>query len=299
MNHSGKYNELQSAGQAARLIELNKLNGENPAKPENSIRGEPKIVAFGSGKGGTGKSFLSLNTAIALSGNKRILLIDLDLNLSSIHLMLNAVVSKNICDYFESNCSLADLIFKADNKLHFIFGESGKLNHPLLSGNIIGKFFKELRDLAKEYDFIFLDTGSGIGENVINFLNDSDISVIATTPEPTSVMDAYVLLKVMKANSYKGYKTVVINKCSSLEEGKNTFVNLNSASVNFLREKLNLLGMVEYNEEIIRTIIDQTPFMKKYTCSNVNNPVSKTFSQIKKLAAGLVEIQQMANIHQS
>ncbi|HVO73297.1 MAG TPA: AAA family ATPase [Ignavibacteriaceae bacterium] len=295
MNSPGKYSKTQNAGQAQRVIELSSLRTTDE-KPAAQIRDKLKIAAFSSGKGGTGKSFLSLNTALELSKNKKLLFIDLDLNLSNIHLMLNTVPRKTIGDYFERKRSLYDLISREENP-HFIFGESGSLTHPNLTENRIEDFFKDLHELDSEYDFIFLDIGSGIGDNVINFLYNSDINIIVSTPEPTSIMDAYVVLKILKANSYMGRKTIVINKCSSLEEGKNAFANLNSASGNFLKERLNLLGLVQYNQEIIQTIIEQIPFMKKYSSSN-GTLHSKSISQIRNLAAGLIEIQQMANIHQ-
>jgi MinD-like ATPase involved in chromosome partitioning or flagellar assembly len=112
-------------------------------------------------------------------------------------------------------------------------------------------------------------------------------------------MDAYVVLKILKAYSYNGYKTVIINKCTSDHEGRNTFVNLNSASLNFLNEELNLLGVVDYNKEFIRSVIDQIPFVNKYCNTNINTNNSRSFNQISRLADALVEIQQMANIHQS
>jgi flagellar biosynthesis protein FlhG len=129
-------------------------------------------------------------------------------------------IPKTICDYFGkvlSDCS------KRDNP-HFIFGESGNLKHPNLSDNIIKNFFADLHEIETEYDFIILDIGSGTGDNVINFLISSDVNIIVATPEPTSIMDAYVVLKILKASSYQGSKTLVINKCSTLAEGKNAFL---------------------------------------------------------------------------
>jgi flagellar biosynthesis protein FlhG len=112
-------------------------------------------------------------------------------------------------------------------------------------------------------------------------------------------MDAYVVLKILKTNSYKGYKSVIINKCSSDTEGRNAFANLNSASVNFLKEELTLLGLVDYNKEIINSLVDQIPFVNKFRSTTPDKNISRSLHQIYTLAAGLVEIQQMANIHQS
>ena len=180
-------------GQAARIKELINLKST-----KYNFESECPVIAFTSGKGGTGKSFISLNLAYALSRKKKkVLLIDLDPNLSSINIMLNVQASSTLFHFFSNQSLLGDLIYKYDSHLHFIFGESGNLDHPILNDSNLRSLFEQLKYLTSTYDYVLLDTASGANEYIFSLLSYPQVNVIVTTPEPTSVMDAYVILKLL------------------------------------------------------------------------------------------------------
>ncbi|MDP3830922.1 MAG: AAA family ATPase, partial [Ignavibacteriaceae bacterium] len=119
-------------GQLNRILELEKLKASQLVKRNN------KVVAFTSGKGGTGKSFLSLNIAFSLSkAGKKILLIDFDPNLSNLNIMMNKRAEKNLSSFILQKELLGDLVTEYSSNLHIIFGESGKVDFPSLSQGII------------------------------------------------------------------------------------------------------------------------------------------------------------------
>lgn len=274
-------------GQAERLYELNSLKRasgkKNPGCP---------IVAFTSGKGGTGKSFTSLNLAYALARvNKKVLVVDLDANLSNLNIMLNVKSDINLYHFFRDQALLNELIYKYEPNLDFIFGDSGKTDHPPLDEGNIEYLFEHLHGISSKYDFIFLDTAAGAGNDIISVLSRCTFTVIVTTPEPTSIMDAYVILKLLSKHNDKVDKYIIINKSSSLVEGKNSFENLNKASVHFLKQKLLLLGVIEFGEEVGKSILNQSLLIK-------NNSQSRIAKEIKVLAGNFTKIKHVANNNQ-
>jgi flagellar biosynthesis protein FlhG len=273
-------------GQAERLFELKKLN-VNQERNSSS-----KIFAFTSGKGGTGKTFISLNLAYSLSKKgKKVLFIDLDSNLSNANIMINVVAAKTIYSFFSEQKLLGELVSEYEPNLHFIFGDSGKLNYPVKRTGIISKLFNQLRTMQENYDFIFLDTGSGAGDEIISVLTQADNNIIVTLPEPTAVMDSYVMIKLLNANQYTGKKLIIVNKCVGKEDGKITFDKLSMAADHFLKETPVFLGEVSFDHMATSSIVAQELFMKKYS-------LSKAGQQIEKISNHLDEFNHMANILQ-
>ncbi len=273
-------------GQAERVAELNRLSA-----PESS-GASPKIISFTSGKGGTGKTLLSLNIAYALSSaGVKVLFIDLDLNLSNAHIMLNEVAAKTLGGFFEGKCLLKELVIEYGENLHFIFGDSGSDNYSVnLSGNI-QRFFAQLSRIAGDYDYILLDTGSGAGEGTMRILKNSDTAVFVITPEPTALMDAFVVMKLMKNSSFKVRKLAVVNKCGSDTEGKTAFGNLTAASSHFLQDNVELLGTVNFDGLVNKSIIAQKLLLQMY-------PDAEISLQINAVSQRIHEFMHLANIHQ-
>lgn len=271
-------------GQLSRVLELKKLQSDEKKDTAKNI------FSFTSGKGGTGKTFLSLNIAYYLSlQKKKILFIDLDTNLSNVNIMLNYIASKTLNDFFSGKKELSGTITKISENLHFIFGDSGNTANKFVYN--IDDFFNHLSGISSEYDYVFLDTSAGAGEDILGILLNSNHSIIITTPEPTAVMDAYVMLKLLKKNNYKGFPSVVINKCSSSEEGELTFNNLNSAVSHFLGEEIKLLGFVNLEDKVRKSIMNQELFLKNHNNTTAEN-------QIISLANKVAQSNILANIKQ-
>ncbi|MCU7494801.1 MAG: MinD/ParA family protein [Ignavibacteria bacterium] len=265
-------------GQTERLLELNRLKAQEK-KPE----GRGRIISFSSGKGGTGKTFISLNTAYALSrmGNK-VLLIDLDSNLSNINIMLNMRPQKTILDFLLQKSALRDLITHYEPSLHFIFGESGKADYPLQSDHLLDYLAEEIKELCRDYDYIILDIGAGAGDEIIHILGQVHANIIVLNAEPTAIMDAYVIVKLMHMSGSATPNFAVINKCFSEEEATTAYTNLSKAAEHFLKEEVFSLGFIGHDQMVTKAIMAQELYIRK-------NPRSKTSLQIIKLAQGIVQ----------
>lgn len=264
-------------GQAERVAELNRLSAALPTG------GKSKIISFTSGKGGTGKTLLSLNIAYALSNaGAKVLFIDLDLNLSNAHIMLNEIASKTLGGFFEGKCLLKELVTEYGKNLHFIFGDSGSDVYSVnVSGNI-KRFFAQLSRIAGEYDYIFLDTGSGAGEGTMKILKNSDTSIFVITPEPTAVMDAYVIMKLMKNYSVSGEKYAIINKCNSESEGESAFENLTAAASHFLKDEIRMLGTIKNDELVNKSILAQKLLLQMYPQAEISLQISSASQRINE-----------------
>lgn len=251
-----------------------------------------KTIAFVSGKGGTGKSLLAVNIAKYLtSKGKKVLLVDLNFNFSNTAVMINSYASKTLYSFFTRRAFLRELIIKEENGISFLYGDSGKAEFPEIDKSISALFIKQLAELEAEYDLIILDSASGAGKEIFNFLRDVTSFLIITSTEPTAIMDAYVMIKLLKENSCNGKKNVVINKCFDDSDGKTAFNNLNSANEHFLRESLNYIGSIDFSNEIGKSVINQNIFIE-------NHPGHKSAHQIAVISTKLLEIAQLANINQ-
>lgn len=274
-------------GQASRLIELNKLAGIGNRNTES------KIISVCSGKGGTGKTFFSANYAYQLSRlNKKVLLVDFDLNFSNLNILLNQTSSKTISNFFEQTETMEEIVFNYSTNLDLIFGDSGRADYPRLSREIIDYFFIILKKIQHRYDYIILDSSAGADSFVLHQLMKSDYNLIITSPEPTAIMDAYVVIKLLLENGSEVERYVVINKCSDSDEGKNAFIKLSKAVNYFLKMNIELLGIISQDVAAHKSIVNQELLLDY-------NPTSVAANEIYRNALRFITITQMANNNQS
>lgn len=272
--------------QASRLIQLLQL------EKKELKSGNAKVISVCSGKGGTGKTFFAANFAFALSNiGKRVLLIDFDLNLSNLNIILNQTSANSISEFFEQRKSLDELIFSYSKNLHLIFGDSGKEYFPRISKEIIDYFFISLNKISVNYDFIIIDSAAGASDITIQQLLNSDYNIIVTSSEPTAVMDAYVLMKLLKAENSSSIKLVVINKASDEEDGRNSFQNIFVACKHFLEEEPIHLGSISFDIAAHKSVVNQQLLLE-------NDGTAKSSMEIKFIAKSFVEFVQVANNNQ-
>ncbi len=274
-------------GQIDRLRQLQKL------KRNDYSESVPGVISFASGKGGTGKTVISLNAAYTLSlSGKKVLYIDSDFNFPNAHILLNKVVKKTIADFFLCKTPLNESIIKITPGFHFIAGYSaGEINLTPDCG-MINQLFNSLKNLSSKYDVIIFDLPSGASGAALEILKKSAKIIIVTTPEPTAVMDAYVLLKILSAGGKQTSVKVIINKCSSKKEATDTAEKLITAVNHFLKFTPYIMGYLLFDPLIYNSVTDQKLLISI-------NTTSPSALQLKSIAFKLIENNQLANILQT
>ena len=270
--------------QASRLIQLREL------EERGKIPSSSKIVSICSGKGGTGKTFFAANFAKTLARlNKKVLLVDLDLNFSNLNILMNQTSGNLLSEFFEQRKSLREIIFKYETNLDLIFGDSGREDYPRISREIINYFFISLNKVIDQYDFIILDSAGGADEITLFQLIKSDYNIMVISPEPTAVMDAYVVVKLLASANASQEKFVVVNKCLDKSDAQNTFSNLSLATKHFLGDSPEFLGAISFDVAAHRSILNQQLLVDEY-------PESKSAIEIEQIAMQFLTIVQVANI---
>ena len=223
-----------------------------------------KVITVTSGKGGVGKSSLSVNFAIQLSRmGKRVVIFDADFGLANIEIMLGLHPRYNLADMMYRGKTLNDIITYGPENVGFISGGSGIQELANLSREQVVTLIQKLNELDEFADVVIVDTGAGISDTVLEFVAASEEVLLVATPEPTSITDAYALLKTLnKKATYRKEKTVVkmiANQVHGNRDAKELFEKLGMVVAKFLDIEVEYLGSVPYDHNMQKAIMKQTP----------------------------------------
>lgn len=209
-----------------------------------------KSIAVTSGKGGVGKTNVALSLAVTLASyGKKVLLLDADLGLANVHILLGLAPKYNLSHFFDQACTIEQVMLKGVGGIDIIPGASGLEKLANMDQGRIELLQRAFINLENLYDFMIIDTGAGIGSNVIRFVSKVDIPILVMSPEPTSLADAYSMAKVLYDKGTNRIETIV-NMAVTDRDGAETFDRLNALVVKFLKKPLELLGVLLVNREI-------------------------------------------------
>ena len=244
---------MDQAEQLRRLV-------NQQVKPKRSAR----VITVTSGKGGVGKSSTSLNLAIGLSRiGKRVLILDADFGLANIEVMLGIRPKHNLADLMFQGKELQDIITEGPHNIGFISGGSGIAELTRLTKDQIMYLIQKMDYLDEIADIIIVDTGAGISDLVMEFVSVSSEVLLIATPEPTSITDAYAVLKALqRRDDFHGEETdikLIANRIYSEEEGKEIFEKLNTVVKKFLGIELKYLGGIPQDRAVSQAIMQQKP----------------------------------------
>lgn len=222
---------------------------------------EAKVMAIVSGKGGVGKSNFSLNFAINLcKKGHSVLLFDMDIGMGNIDILLGQSSKVSFIDIFEPDMSFQDIIKHGPEGLSYISGGTGLTNLFKLDPEKLEYLLNLLERLSLQYDYILFDMGAGITEDTLQFLLSVHEIFVITTPEPTSMTDAYSMMKFICSRESNADFYLVVNRAQSTEDGRSTLKRLSQVMKQFLQKDIDLLGYLPDDRVVNKAVSRQIPF---------------------------------------
>ena len=224
-----------------------------------------KVLSVTSGKGGVGKTTTSINLGLALSQSGfRVLILDADLGLANVNVMLGFQAVKTIDDVLEGKANIEDVIVKHNSGLDILPAASGIYEVTNLDDEKKQNLLGSMQALNHIYDYLIVDTSAGIGNNVLYFNSAAERVFVVIDPEPTSITDAYALIKVMQKSTTVDEFDIIVNRAPMGTDGREVFKKLLMVTNRFLNVKLNLIGVIQNDESVSEAIMKQTPLLNLY-----------------------------------
>jgi len=248
------------------------LNSVQTAHPVKGYQPRvARVIAISSGKGGVGKSSISLNLAVALSRLKnKVCIFDADTNLANINIMTGLSPDHTLHDYLTHKVQISDILLKGPRDINIIPAASGVMDFIQFDEAQQRQLISLIKRLESDYDFVLIDTAAGINETVLSFLQAAPETIITITTEPTSLTDAFSLLKVLKQRGFNRPVQVLVNKAQSYQAAKEVLSRFSRAVKKYLGLKIVAPGYVLEDRNVARSIMLQKPFSMVYP----NSPAS-------------------------
>jgi flagellar biosynthesis protein FlhG len=246
-----------------------------------------RIYTVTSGKGGVGKSNFTANLALALQEQgKEVILFDADLGMANLDVILGVTPNYNLNHVISGQKNLADIILEGPNDISLIPGGSGIEELANLSRYQLNNLINSWSDLEEEYDVILIDTGAGLSNIVIKFILAADETLVISTSEPTSITDAYGVVKALSKHQETIELKLVINQATD-KEGTKIANRLVKTAQEFLGIDISLLGVLPEDRSVIKAVKNRQPFLLEY-------PKAKVSKKIRSLGAELMGEEQQS-----
>jgi flagellar biosynthesis protein FlhG len=259
------------AKELRRIVELH--------RQESRTAGNMRTLAVLSGKGGVGKSNLSLNLACALAEqDQRIVLLDADLGLANIDMLCGITARYNLTHLIDGSKKMDDVLIEFVPNVWILPGGSGIRELADLDEPRLSELIDSLATLEDRADILIVDTGAGIHRGVLSFALAADTAILITTPEPTSIRDAYGVLKTLRASPKVGGRTdiaFVVNMTNSEEEGFEVASRIRKAANQFLGLSINYIGCIVNDDLVGKAVRIRKPFYQLYPASRASECIRK------------------------
>ncbi len=266
---------MSETGSSSRFFTLANLRKET---------NRPEIFAITSGKGGVGKTNISVNLALLLRRlKKNVLLVDADIHLGNVDLMLGLRPSGNLADVISGEKTLEDIIVKGPTGIDVLPASSAVLDMIDAEEDVLKKLEESFLGFEHNYDIVVVDTGAGIGRNVTSFSLGADKVVVVVTPDPASIADAYGVIKILLQKAPDLAIMLVTNMVHSEDEGENLFKKMDLMVQRFLQSKILFGGAILRDENVQDAVRRQTPVVLEYPNSRPSNALKLMTRNLLKL----------------
>lgn len=242
-----------------------------------------QVIAVTGGKGGVGKTNLSVNLSLGLAElGKRVVLMDADLGLANVDLLLGVKAKRNIADVLAGNCELQDILIEATGGIKVIPASSGTQELASLGAHEHAGLINAFNGLGESMDVLVIDTAAGISDSVISFVRAAQEVLLVVCDEPSSITDAYALIKILNRDYQMSKFRVVANMTRSDTEGRNLFKKLTHVTDRFLDINLQYAGEIPFDDFVRKAV-------KKQKAAIIEFPRSKSSIAYRKLARTVSE----------
>ena len=247
----------------------------------------PRIVAVTSGKGGVGKTNLAVNLAVALTqAGRRVLVFDGDVGTANVDVLLGMPPRPGLADVLNGKRALEEVIAPGHFGIRVVPGVSGMLNDAAYSPERREAALTQLEGLGEAVDFVLIDTGAGIGPTVMALLTAAPEALVVVTPEPTSITDAYALIKVLTKRSPDTRLQLVINQAANGREGQQAARNLAAVAQRFLAVQLPKASVIPQDQNVLRAVRQQMPVVACYPDSPAARAIAALAERLNGSKAG-------------
>ena len=264
------------------------MNNESHVNISNN---KPKIITVTSGKGGVGKSNFVVNLGIELQKHgKKVLIFDADIGMGNDDVLMGVYPRYSMFDVIKGK-EISDIIEDGPYGIKLLAAGSGINQIEDLQQYERELFLSKLESL-EGFDYILMDTGAGVSRDILSFISASEELIIITTPEPTSLTDAYSLIKATDYFKLKNKAKIIVNKAFTRKEGEDTYKKLKKAVDKFLKIEVEYLGSILDDKKLVMSVRAQKPFVLLYpnciAARDIENITSKIMEQEIESSEGAI-----------
>ncbi len=239
--------------------------GERPDDVRRELRGKRegfRTIAVTSGKGGVGKTTVSINLAIALSrAGRRVLLCDADMGLGNVHVFAGISPRGTLMDLLEGKAAAEQILSPGPDGMQVLCNASGSSRLAEIDPRALERLLRELERIGKSFDILLIDTGAGISPHVTQFLAAADDIVIVTTPNIASTLDAYGVIKVSREARMRGRLHVVVNQAEDEKQSQAVYEKISGCAERFLGGRPSNLGWLARDPAVEEANQARTPLL--------------------------------------
>lgn len=237
-----------------------------------------QVIAVTGGKGGVGKTSVSVNLAIALSAlGKKVLLLDADLGLANVDIMLGITAKRNLKDVLDGHCDLMDILVEGPKGIKIVPASSGTQDMVNMNSQQHAGLISAFSHIGSNIDTLIIDTAAGISDSVLSFINAAQETLMVVCNEPTSITDAYALIKLLNQEYGQHRFSILANMIKTNQEGRELFAKLTNVTDRFLDVALQYTGYIPFDEAMRKSIRVQNAVIEQY-------PKSKSAMAFKDLS---------------
>ncbi|MDD2760398.1 MAG: MinD/ParA family protein [Methylomonas sp.] len=231
--------------------------------PATSNKNRSHVMVFTSGKGGVGKTCVTTNVAIAMAHRgAKVCVFDADTGLANINILLGLRPEFTLEHVLSGEKTIHDIVIKTGQDVAVVPGASGVAELANMGAGSVKRLFEALAELEAEYDYFLIDTAAGVAESVLQFVESAPFTFLLITPEPTSLTDAFSLLKLLNGRGYQGRLRVIVNMAADYPQATETYRRFAAAVDKYLELKVEYGGFVARDELFPKSVVKQNPIVE-------------------------------------